>query len=105
MKEVVDNMEQDVKEILDDHTGRIGKLEIDSEVMKVHWNNMSTQLTRIENTVLQTLNNVIENKTNTSNNKTQIALQVLKVGGSILGLLILGYFAMKGVTLSVPVFK
>jgi len=115
-------IEPEVKEILDDHSGRLGKLETDSEVFKEKFNNITTQLTRIENaslssnnallasnnSVLQTLQKVVGDDTikNTnnaevlkikSNNFKEIAIKVL----AILGFITVGYFALKGVNIKV----
>ena len=121
-EELIDvDVEEEIKEVkttLDSHGSRIGKLEIDSEVMKERWGNITSQLTRIENSsltsnnallasnnaVLSTLNKVIEGNTTQSSNKKDIIMKVLTIGGSILGLLVLGYFAAKGINLSIPMF-
>ena len=82
---------KDVKEVLNDHGGRIGKLEIDSEVMKERWNNISTQLNRIENnsltnnnamlasnnSVLQTMNKLVEGNTTKNTNKKEVIIKGL----------------------------
>jgi hypothetical protein len=120
---------KDVKDTVENHGERIGKLEIDNEVMKERWSNITVQLTRIENqslssnnallasnnVVLQTLQKVVDSNTTTNTNNTEVVktkntnrkeilINVLKVGGSIIGVLILGYFAMKGVSVSIPIF-
>lgn len=122
MKEVLEVIEPEIKEILEDHTGRIGRLETDSEVFKEKFNNITTQLTRIENnglssnnallasnnSVLQTLNKVIESNTTQNTNKTEviktksnnakeITLKIL----AIIGGLITAYFALKGIGITI----
>jgi len=118
MEEVLNVDENDfkeVKEVLDSHGCRIGKLEIDSEVMKERWGNITSQLTRIENSsltgnnallasnnaVLSTLNKVIEGKATQSTNNKDIIIKIVTIGGSIITLFILGYFALKGVDVSI----
>lgn len=124
----VGELDNDVKEVLDDHGNRIQKLEIDSEVSKERWKNITEQLTRIEsnslatsatnnallasnNTVLKTMEKLVDSNTvkdtnNTqvvtvkNNNRKEIWLKVLW----IISLLILGFFAVKGVNISVPIF-
>jgi hypothetical protein len=126
MKEmVIDCMELEVKEVLDDHGERIIKLEIDSEVSKEKLNNITTQLTRIENNaltsnnalltsnnaILQTFQQFINNSTQVNsnnaevikiknNNKKEITIRVLY----ICGIIILGIFAAKGISVTIPKF-
>jgi len=109
---------RDVRDTVDEHGNRIGKLETDVEVFKEKFNNVTTQLTRIENSsltsnnallasnasILQTMNKVIEGNTTQDTNKKNIIMNVVKIGGSIIGLVILGYFAMKGVSVRIPLF-
>ena len=111
-------IEDDVKEILDDHGNRIQKLEVGSEIMKERWNNITAQLTRIENqslstnntllasnnSMLQTMNKLVDGSITTNTNKKDMVIKGITIGGSIIGLLILGYFALRGISVSIPVF-
>ena len=117
-KEVLDSY----KEKLDYHDGRIVKLEIYSEVSKEKLNNITAQLTRIENSslsnsnvllasnnaVLSTMNKIVEgnnaqntNKTEIiktkSNNNKEIVIKVL----AIIGGLITAYFSLKGIGITI----
>jgi len=112
IKEVLD----DHRKILNEHTEKIEELRIDSEVSKEKLNNISIQLTRIENnnltsnnallasnnSVLQTLNLVVGNTTqiNTnnadvtkikSNNRRDILLKFL----TLVGVALAGYLGAK----------
>lgn len=115
---VVDCMvlEPEIKEVLDEHDNRLQKLEVDSEVMKEKWNNISTQLTRIENNalssnnallasnnaVLQTLSQVVNNATQINSDNTELTKTkfnnkkdiIIKVLG-ILGACLAGWLAAK----------
>lgn len=118
-------MEPDVKEVLEDHKkilenhdGRIIKLETNSQVMEVKFNNIEAQLNRIEsasiantnvllasnNSIAETLQKVVEGNITQDTNSKNVIINALKIGGSIVGLLILGYFAMRGVKVSIPMF-
>jgi len=112
------SFEEDIKEVLDDHGNRINKLEIDTEVFKEKFNNITIQLTRIENnsltnnnallasnnSVLQTMNTLIEGNTTKSTNKKEIIVKGLTIGGTVIVIVILGIFAAKGISVSIPVF-
>ena len=97
---------KDVEKTLENHGERISRLEIDSEVMKERFNNFSTQLTRVENTVLtsnntilQTLSTVVNNTTSnqtqvvttTSNNRKDVIIKILTILGAVLA----GWLASK----------
>lgn len=111
-------LEDEFKEKLDEHGNRINRLEIDSEVMKEKFSNISSQLNRIENasltnnnallasnnSVLSTLNKVIEGNTEKSSNKRDIIVKILGIGGSVICLALLGIFAAKGINVSIPIF-
>ena len=113
-KEVLDSY----KEKLDYHDGRIVKLEIDSEVSKEKLNNITAQLTRIEtnalatnnslllgnNSILSTMNKVIEGNTTQSSNKKEIWLKILGILGGIITTATILYFAAKGINVNVPTF-
>lgn len=124
LKDVKDTL-GDHKKVLDDHTDKIQTnteeiqtLKIDSEVLKERWNNITVQLTRIENnalstntallvsnnSMLQTMNKLVDGNTAKSTNKKEIIIKGLTIAGSIIGVLILGYFAMRGVSVSIPIF-
>ena len=96
--EVFEEMNEDeLKEVLDNHGNRITKLEIDTEVFKEKFNNITTQLTRIENnslsnnnallasnnSVLQTMNKIVEGNTTNNTNKKEIIIKVVTVISAI----------------------
>ena len=117
LKDVKDTL-GDHKKVLDDHTDKIQALEIDSGILKERWNNITVQLTRIENnalstnnallasnnSMLQTMNKLVDGNTAQSTNKKDVLTSAIKIGGSIIGVLILGYFAAKGINVSIPIF-
>jgi len=125
--------ENEVKIILDDHGNRIQKLEIDNAYVKEKLNSISAQMVdtkdevsdlksavaRLESTVLTTNNSILTTLTqvvtNTSNNQTQVTtttstnkkdiiVNSIKIGGSIVAIIILGLFAAKGISVSIPIF-
>lgn len=131
--EVLELDENEVKEKLNDHGNRIQKLELDNVFIKEKLNSISAQMVdtkdevsdlksavaRLETTVLTTNNSILTTLTqvvtNTSNNQTQIAttsstnkkdilINSIKIGGSIVAIIILGLFAAKGISVSVPIF-
>lgn len=108
LKDVKDTL-GDHKKVLDDHTDKIQALEVDSGILKERWNNITIQLTRIENnalstntallasnnSMLQTMNKLVDGNTAQSTNKTevekvknnnttQVILKVLGIAGAIL---------------------
>ena len=126
-------IEDEVKIILDDHGKKIDDhdkkiidLQIKSASFEEKLNNLEDSmkdvkgtLVRFENNYLQTANSMMQTMSqiviNTSNNSTEltktkstnkkdIIINILKISGSIIGVLILGYFAMKGVTVTIPIF-
>ena len=132
-KEVLEVDEKEVKIILDDHGTRIQKLELDNVFIKEKLNSISSQVidtkdevsdlksavARLESTVLTTNNSILTTLTqvvtNTSNNQTQIVtttssnkkdiiINSNKIGGSIVVIIILGLFAAKGISVTVPIF-
>lgn len=117
LKDVKDTL-GDHKKVLSDHTDKIQALEVDSGILKERWNNITVQLTRIENnalstntallvsnnSMLQTLQKIIDGNTTTNTNKKEIIIKGLTIGGSIIGMLVLGYFAAKGINVSIPIF-
>ena len=117
LKDVKDTL-GDHKKVLSDHTDKIQALEVDSGILKERWNNITVQLTRIENnalstntallvsnnSMLQTLQKIIDGNTTTNTNEKEIIIKGLTIGGSIIGMLVLGYFAAKGINVSIPIF-
>ena len=117
LKDVKDTL-GDHKQILNIHTDKIQNLEVDSGILKERWNNITIQLTRIENnalstntallasnnSMLQTMNKLVDGNTTQNTNKKDVLMSIIKISGSIIGVLILGYFAMKGVSVSIPIF-
>lgn len=108
LKDVRDTL-GDHKKVLNDHTEKIQILEVDSGILKERWNNITVQLTRIENnalstntallasnnSMLQTMNKLVDGNTTQStnnsevekvkiNNTTQVVLKVLGIAGAVL---------------------
>lgn len=117
LKDVKDTL-GDHKRVLNNHTDKIQVLEVDSGILKERWNSITVQLTRIENnalstntallasnnSMLQTMNKLVDGNTAQSTNKKDIVTSVIKIGGSIIGILVLGYLAAKGISVTVPIF-
>lgn len=107
------SIEPEVKDILDDHDKRIGKLEEDNVYIKEKLNSISIQMvdtkdevtdlksavSRLEttvlttnNSILTTLTQVVTNTSNNntqivttnSNNRTQILLKIIGLAGAVL---------------------
>lgn len=129
MKEMVVDLalEPEVKEILDDHTEKIQKLEIANAITKEKLNSIDTQvkdmkidvsnlngaITKLENTVLsgnnatmQALTQLLCNTTkknselasNVVKNKTQISLKLIGlIGASITGIITITSLIIKAV--------
>jgi len=120
----MDNHEVD--EVLDEHGKRITQLEISDATNRQRLNNIEKQLGDINNTLvrfennyltttnslMQTMSQIVVNtstqsvelaKTKSSNNK-DIIVKGIGIGGSIIAIVILGYFAMRGVSVNVPIF-
>lgn len=109
---------KDVKDAIENHGERIVRLETDNEVGKEKFNSITSQLNRIEANIiannnvllssnasmLQTMNKLIEGNTIKSSNKKEIIIKTLTIGGSIIVVLILGYFAARGISVSLPLF-
>ncbi|WP_298196457.1 hypothetical protein [Desulfosporosinus sp.] len=115
IKEVLDNH----KVILEDHGKSITKLQIDNASIKEQLNSIKTQMTDVKeiitdlkssylqstNSMMGTLSAVLQNTSNNnteiiktnSNNKKEIAIKVL----AVIGGLITGYFALKGVGIKI----
>jgi hypothetical protein len=122
---VLELIEPEVRELLDDHKkvlenhdGRIVKLETTSQIMDVKFSNIETQLTRIESasiantnallasnsSIAETLQKVVEGNIANNTNKKDVIIKTLTVVGSIVGLILLGVFAAKGIKVTIPIF-
>jgi len=122
---VLELIEPEVREVLDDHKkvlenhdGRIVKLETTSQIMDVKFSNIETQLTRIESasiantnallasnsSIAETLQKVVEGNIANNTNKKDVIIKTLTVVGSIVGLILLGVFAAKGIKVTIPIF-
>ncbi len=113
-------MDKEVKELLDDHGGRIAKLELTTAKMEERFSKIDYQLsdmkqdlnsgltmlenniTKIENIMLNNFNSLLDYKKNESNNKTQLLMKVLGIAGSVIVLVIIAYYAGKGINLPIP---
>lgn len=117
LKDVKDTL-GDHKKVLDDHADKIQELQIKNAGFEEKFTSISSQLDRIEKNsltsnnsllssnalMLQTMNKIIEGNTTQNTNKKEVIIKGLTIGGSIVGLLVLGYFALKGVSVSIPIF-
>jgi len=56
------------------------------------------------NSVLQTINKLVEGNTTKNTNKKEVIIKGLTIGGSIVAIILLGIFAAKGISVSVPIF-
>lgn len=125
VKEILDKHENTLKE----HTEDINELKIEAQVSKERYSNITNQLARIESNSLasnatnqallasqesmtKTINKLIDSNTAKDTNDTQIATArsgnrkevYIKVLEIVL-IVTLGYFAIKGVTISLPTIK
>lgn len=110
---------------LEEHSEKITELQLKNERFDEKLNSIQIQMsdvkdavTKFESNYLQTSNSMISTMSqivmNTSsnntqivttkeNNRTQLILKILTIGGGILILFILAWFAMKGINLTFPV--
>jgi hypothetical protein len=94
---MVKNMaiEPEVKQVLDEHGGRIQKLENNMEIVLSKVGDLGTAFGRVENVVLSTQNSILTNYTNLAiNNKTQNTKIILKVLG-VIGLMVGSFMAAR----------
>jgi hypothetical protein len=82
-------IDQEVKEVLNEHGDRIQKLENNMEIVLSKVGDLGTAFGRVENVVLSTQNSILTNYTNLAINKktenTKIILKTITVIGLMFG--------------------